>query len=57
MQTTDLHKAMADLNTGRINPDEFRAIMRASRAANGEAEHEQMKGVAAFALMKASDAR
>jgi hypothetical protein len=31
----DVHKAMVDLRQGKITPDEFRAIMRASREQDG----------------------
>jgi hypothetical protein len=41
-----IHAAMVDLKQGKITPDEFRAIMRASRQRNGEAEHDRAKGVA-----------
>lgn len=45
-----IHKAMADLRKGKITPDDFRAIMRASRKANGEQGHDlaKFKAVAAF---------
>jgi hypothetical protein len=42
----DIHTAMTDLRAGRITPDEFRAIMRASKAQNGEAGHERLKVLA-----------
>jgi ribosome recycling factor len=41
-------QAMNDLRAGRISPDEFRAIVRASKAQNGQAAHEAAK-VAAIA--------
>jgi len=50
MPTTakDIHTAMTDLRTGKITPDEFRAIMRASREQNG-AKHDMLKAVAVAA--------
>ena len=41
----DIHTAMTDLRKGKITPDEFRAIMRASREQNG-AQHDRLKAVA-----------
>ena len=42
----DIHKAMTDLRKGKITPDELRAVMRASREQNGEAEHDRLKAIA-----------
>jgi hypothetical protein len=52
MKTTpkDLHRAMADLRAGRITPDEFRAVMRASRENNGTQGHDAAMFKAAAAL-------
>lgn len=41
-----IHSAMNDLRKGKITPDQFRAIMRASKAQNGSVAHEQAKFVA-----------
>lgn len=49
----DIHKAMVDLRTGKITPDEFRKIMRASREQNGETGHDRAKGIATAAFNRA----
>lgn len=45
----DMADAMIDLRTGKITPDDFRAMMRASREARTEDEHERAK-FGAFAI-------
>lgn len=47
----DIHKAMVDLRTGKITPDEFRKIMRASREQDGN--HDQRKAIATGAFNRA----
>jgi hypothetical protein len=44
MQITakDYKQAMDDLRKGKITPDQFRAISRASREQNGQAAHDQI---------------
>jgi disulfide oxidoreductase YuzD len=42
----DLYDAMRALNKRKITPDEFRAIMRQSREAHGEDEHQRLKNIA-----------
>lgn len=44
----DIHKAMVDLRTGKISPDQFRKIMRASREQDGN--HDQRKAIATHAF-------
>jgi len=43
---SNLQQAMADLRAGRITPDEYRAIMRASKAQNGQSAHERLRNLA-----------
>jgi hypothetical protein len=38
--------AMSDLKAGRITPDEYRAVVRASKAQHGQAGHERMQHLA-----------
>jgi len=45
----DIHAAMTRLRAGKISPDEFRAIMRASRERHGQAEHDRLKAIAVAA--------
>jgi hypothetical protein len=45
----DMHTAMTQLRKGKITPDEFRAIMRASREQHGQADHDRLKAVAVAA--------
>jgi len=45
-----IHTAATDLRNGKITPDEFRAIMRASKTQNGAKNHEMAK-IAAIAAM------
>lgn len=45
-----LFEAMRDLRAGRITAEEFRAVSRASRAANGTAGHDLLKARAAANL-------
>jgi len=47
MITAQTYKqAMDNLRKGKITPDEFRAIARASREQNGAAEHDRIKALA-----------
>jgi len=43
MTAQDLHTAMTDLRKGKITPDQFRAVMRESKAQHGEAKHNLLK--------------
>jgi len=52
MTAKDIHTAMTDLRKGKITPDEFRAIMRASREQNG-GQHDQLKAIAVAASNRA----
>ena len=38
--------AMSDLKAGRITPDEYRAVVRASKAKNGQSGHERLQHLA-----------
>lgn len=46
----DLHSAMVALKRGEISPEQFRSIMRASRASKSIAQHDADKFRAATAL-------
>jgi hypothetical protein len=45
-----MHRAMVDLRTGKISPDEFRSVMAASRESRSEKEHHAAKSQAAAAM-------
>jgi len=42
-------QAMDDLHAGRITPDQFRQVARASREANGTQQHDLIKALAVAA--------
>jgi hypothetical protein len=47
MSTAQLmHRAMLDLQRGRITPDDFRATMRSLRASTTPEQHDRAKGAA-----------
>lgn len=49
----DLFDAMVGLRTGRLTPDECRAVNRRSREMNGSAEHERLHVIAVANLVAA----
>jgi hypothetical protein len=41
-----MHRAMLDLQTRKITPDEFRATMRALKSGRSQAQHDRAKAQA-----------